>query len=372
MGGIQNIVLSINNSNKKTVLMDTHVDRFYGVASDYERFANRVRAVWWETGGEREDRLQVVKCAVSDSVMGEIACMPQEIQEDPERLLQEIGRRFGDQRSPTELLRLLLSTTQQPGESVRVYSQRLRALFNKLQGREAALGIPPRDEGILRDVLGDGLRDETLKRSLRQRLSDSPAMSFQDVRDFALRWEGTVDEVQARASAATAPLPPRHEAGLSPSPYTPAPTAPPHNTGPSSQSQPQGDQNAALLAGFKTMLDGVMKDNRKELKEVKGEVRGLREQFDRLDRRTKALEQERRQPSPQGPPPRRHPPQQQRQQQQYPPQQQRQQQQYPQRPFQQQQRQGGSTDDCWKCGGRHLANDCQRQQRGAGNGWPRR
>ena len=109
--------------------------------------------------------------------------------QDPDALLSKILSVFGDNRDPTEILRQLLSLKQNPGESVRAYSHRLKRQFDMLVKRQRALEQQPvYTEVLLRDHFWRSVSDSVLSRVLETELHRTPTMSFLDVREAAIRW----------------------------------------------------------------------------------------------------------------------------------------------------------------------------------------
>lgn len=92
--------------------------------------------------------------------------------------------------------------SQREGESLRDYSHVLKSLMDVVI-RKTPGGIPNSDQ-ILRDQFVEHVHDDMLRRELKQRISQTPTLSFTVLRSIAIRWaeEGRNGSRQrARASS---------------------------------------------------------------------------------------------------------------------------------------------------------------------------
>ena len=152
MGQVQLMMLN-NQRPHRSITFDTSIDKFYGRREDFGRYNHRVRAVWRGAAYDRDEQLASILDSVDKGVRLEINCMPAETRADPELLLVELGRRYGDNRSPSDLTRALLQLQQRPGETARSYSQQLKHVHDLLVARQRAVNIAPCLSLIMMEVL---------------------------------------------------------------------------------------------------------------------------------------------------------------------------------------------------------------------------
>ena len=77
--------------------------------------------------------------------------------------------------------------TQKEGESVREYSHALKSIMD-IAIRKSPEGSIPNSDCTLRDQFVEHLRDDMLRRHLKDKMVASPTMSFMDARHAALSW----------------------------------------------------------------------------------------------------------------------------------------------------------------------------------------
>lgn len=77
--------------------------------------------------------------------------------------------------------------TQKDGESVREYSHALKSIMD-IAIRKSPEGAIPNSDRTLRDQFIEHLRDDLLRRYLKEKIVTSPTMSFIDARSAALKW----------------------------------------------------------------------------------------------------------------------------------------------------------------------------------------
>ena len=166
------------------------ISTFYGEASKLEDWTRQVKTAWdFLPGNATRRRLDVILGSIGPRVKGEIRCLPKETQSNPDELLKEIAKVFGERRSPKQLLQELFAHRQVKGEDVRAYSHRINAAFQTLVAREAALGETPHQEKLLRDHFLGSLSDPVLGKFLGQTVRQTSTLTFSDVRQAAIDWD---------------------------------------------------------------------------------------------------------------------------------------------------------------------------------------
>ena len=178
------------------------IQRFYGDdPTQCVQFEEDVRHSWASIPArDTRHRLDIIKTNAGPLVRAEITCMTDEAQKDPEQVLQLICKRFGERRSTSELLQILVGLHQGPGERVLEFSHRCKASFLDLTNRQKAVGEPVLPETTLINHFSRNVRDRQLAKYLKEKMTTKPGWTFSEVREAALEWsEG--DEVEASAHA---------------------------------------------------------------------------------------------------------------------------------------------------------------------------
>ena len=166
------------------------ISTFYGEASKLEDWTRQVNTAWdFLPSNATRRRLDVILGSIGPRVRGEIRCLPKDTQADPDALLKEIAKVFGERRSPKQLLQELFAHQQVKGEDVRAYSHRINGAFQTLVAREAALGETPHQEKLLRDHFLGSLSDPVLSKFLGQTVRQTSTLTFSDVRQAAIDWD---------------------------------------------------------------------------------------------------------------------------------------------------------------------------------------
>ena len=165
------------------------------------QFEEDVRHSWASIPKEdTRHRLDVIKTNAGSLVRAEIKCMTEEAQKDPDEVLKLIVKRFGERRSTSELLQILVGLHQRPGERVLEYSHRCKASFLDLVNRQKAVGEPVLQETALINHFCRNVRDRQLAKHLKEKMTTNPTWTFADIRETALEWSED-DEVDASAHA---------------------------------------------------------------------------------------------------------------------------------------------------------------------------
>ena len=190
---------------------DVHIRRFNGYGEESERaidFKEDVQRAWNQQPGLSNARkLDILLENVGPIVRDELRCQPTRIREDAEEALSCIISVFGEKRSPAILFDILRQTRQHQGETVRLFSHRIRAAFNALTSRQATLKVHVEDEITLREHFINAVNCQMLSRYLAEKIASDPALSFLDVREIAIRWARDEDSTATVGTAAVAAAP---------------------------------------------------------------------------------------------------------------------------------------------------------------------
>ena len=167
-----------------------------------ETFVREVRRAWtMSTTMTEEMRLDLIKDNAGPIVRDEIRCMREG--QTAEEVLKELQRVFGERRSPIQLRDALRSTRQRRGETIRLFTHRLKAAHAALIARQKVLSQTEDDEASLVQQLIDGLQCPTLSRYLQEQQKEHD-LGFRGLRDIAIRWARDEDPAAAATGDAAA------------------------------------------------------------------------------------------------------------------------------------------------------------------------
>ena len=111
------------------------------------------------------------------------------VADNPEKILAALEKVFGDGDTLPLLQQQFFSYRQKPKEDLIECSLRLVELYDRIIKFDAAYGSC-RDSS-LKGRLAEAVLDEGLQRELRRLNTESPKLSFFDLRDRAIAWLGT-------------------------------------------------------------------------------------------------------------------------------------------------------------------------------------
>ena len=182
---------------------EREIATFYGDdPSRAHRFEEDVHRAWTTMAtGDTWRRMDCVLSHIGTQVRAEVSCLDDATRKDPERVLRHIIDRFGERRSTDELLRVLMTTEQRPGESVMSYSHRTRAAFDALVNRQEAVGETSCPEAVLRNRFARSVVDRQLARHLRMTMLAQPTISFNGLREIAMLWAEDEESPVAQSAA---------------------------------------------------------------------------------------------------------------------------------------------------------------------------
>jgi len=110
-------------------------------------------------------------------------------------------------RSSAFLINILRQTRQHQGETVRLFSHRIRAAFNALTSWQATLKVHVEDETTLREHFINAVNCQMLSLYLAEKIASNPALTFLDVREIAIRRARDEDSTATVGTSAVAAAP---------------------------------------------------------------------------------------------------------------------------------------------------------------------
>ena len=181
------------------------ITKFMGYGEEpakVETFVREVRRAWTISPTMTEEmRLDLIKDNAGPIVRDEIRCMREG--QTADEVLKELQRVFGERRSPIQLRDALRSTRQRRGETIRLFTHRLKAAHAALIARQKVLSQTEDDEASLVQQLIDGLQCPTLSRYLQEQQKEHD-LGFRELRDIAIRWARDEDPAAAATGDAAA------------------------------------------------------------------------------------------------------------------------------------------------------------------------
>ena len=163
-----------------------------------------VTAAWSAQHCETEqEKRDILWSHLGEEVRRELTCLLDGHTRDPQRMLQTIATTYGERRSVSCLLGSFQSTRQRHGETCRAFSHRLRDAFDNLLARHCDTDVTMVSGRVLRDHFADSLLDSILRRQLRERIANTPDVSFLELREQAIRWEDDLDGDKTREVVAS-------------------------------------------------------------------------------------------------------------------------------------------------------------------------
>ena len=163
-----------------------------------------VKAAWSAQRCETEqEKRGILWSHLGEEVRRELNCLLDGDTRDPQRMLQTIATTYGERRSVSCLLGSFQWTRQRHGETCGAFSHRLRDAFDNLLARQRDTDVTMVSGRLLRDHFADSLLDSILRRQLRERIANTPDVSFLELREQAIRWEDDLDGDRTREVVAS-------------------------------------------------------------------------------------------------------------------------------------------------------------------------
>ena len=187
----------------------------------------------------------------------EVEFHPEAERSSPEKIFALLVEHFRNSQSYVHSLAQFCQRHQRSDESIREFSYGLKRLMDVVI--RSTPGAVPNSDQLLRDQFIEHVRDGALRRSLDQRLTSNPRMTFLEVRAVAVKWEETRPPlVRARSQSCdavdAAPLVVAREQRSHPA--SGAPPVPPVAAGPSHAEPSSTQHQLAELTRLVTRLVG--------------------------------------------------------------------------------------------------------------------
>ncbi|XP_062383843.1 uncharacterized protein LOC134071222 isoform X2 [Sardina pilchardus] len=116
----------------------------------------------------------------------EILTLESADRDTPTKIFAALARLYGEITSIAALRTQFFNCRQESGQSLKSFSLRLRELFSRLKERRDGLA---NEDPVLRDQFIMGLKDDHVRRELRQQVRRNSGLSFADVWKEALALE---------------------------------------------------------------------------------------------------------------------------------------------------------------------------------------
>ena len=124
---------------------------------------------------------------LTGNAKAEVEFHPEADRNSPEKIFALLREHFRNSQSYVHSLAQFCQRHQRSDESIREFSYGLKRLMDSVM-RSTPSAVPNPDQ-LLRDQLIEHVRDGALRRSLDQRLTANPHMTFSEVRAVAVKWE---------------------------------------------------------------------------------------------------------------------------------------------------------------------------------------
>eukprot|EP00745_Piridium_sociabile_P017396 TRINITY_DN26159_c0_g1_i6.p1 TRINITY_DN26159_c0_g1~~TRINITY_DN26159_c0_g1_i6.p1 ORF type:complete len:315 (+),score=61.82 TRINITY_DN26159_c0_g1_i6:69-947(+) len=160
-----------------------------GPAEDFTQEAHRVFRAYRMTDAVAADFLIRHLCG---KARREVLSCREEEADTPLKVLNILKNIFGDSRPMANLMGQFHGRQQHPGQSVLEFAQGLKTLSGQINSRTAN----SISEDALRDRFIEGLAPAPLKRELRRQVREGEDVTFNMVKDEALRWMREEDDPQ--------------------------------------------------------------------------------------------------------------------------------------------------------------------------------
>ena len=122
----------------------------------------------------------------------------------PEKIIDILLQRWGDQRTGSALTTAFLSKTQRGNEDVAQYASALKLLWKKMNASRKGDAF---SSDLLKDTYVHGLRLPGLRQDMKRFLRERPYASFEEVEKEAIRWmREDYEDDESRHSAETRTL----------------------------------------------------------------------------------------------------------------------------------------------------------------------
>ena len=192
--------LRVQQSRIVILPRERSVRRFYG--EDFPTFEREVKAILHDHEDLSEvERYDLVLSHVAQNVKDEVLCQAPE--KTTAALLDTLKKCYGCKSSVGDLMDDFYAIGQREGEGVVEFSHRLNRAFASLQNKLAETGQTALASLMLRDRFATKLKDDFLRKQLREEILRNPEVSFLALRDQAARWSQGVSEATSHQMTAS-------------------------------------------------------------------------------------------------------------------------------------------------------------------------
>ena len=138
------------------------------------------------------DRLTFLLSHLEGTARREVTFAEDSDKDSVDKIFKILQENFGEKRTDAQLKTVLYERSQKSNETVRQFSRELLELVGKLKIQD------DRDK-ILIEVFSENLLDTYVRREVKKKLKDQPAIKFSALRDFAI--DLAEDEVEKSSSS---------------------------------------------------------------------------------------------------------------------------------------------------------------------------
>lgn len=141
-----------------------------------------------------EDQAEFVKQHLKEEAKLTVKYVAEDRGMDAAGIFEALRKTYGDQAPIGTQLKEFYDRKQMPGETIRSYAYDIQERLMRIQRRDAKR-VPDAD-GMLKEQLALGLKDDILRRDIKRRLKQNESLTFAELMQDAISWSEE-EEVQA-------------------------------------------------------------------------------------------------------------------------------------------------------------------------------